>query len=40
MRNIKDEEIQTKKILLRLDLNVPQDGVITDLTRIDKIYPL
>jgi|TARA_B100001540_G_scaffold273600_1_gene258588 phosphoglycerate kinase len=42
MRNIKDEEnLKQKKILLRLDLNVPlKDGVITDLTRIDKILPI
>ena len=41
MRNIKDESnLNQKKILLRLDLNVPlSDGKITDTTRIDKILP-
>jgi phosphoglycerate kinase len=41
MRNIKDEpNLKQKKILLRLDLNVPLDnGRITDTTRIDKILP-
>ena len=41
MRNIKDEiNLSKKKILLRLDLNVPLDnGRITDTTRIDKIIP-
>jgi len=41
MRSIKDEiNLSEKKILLRLDLNVPLDnGEITDTTRIDKIIP-
>ena len=41
MRNIKDEQnLSQKKILLRLDLNVPlSNGKITDTTRIDKILP-
>ncbi len=41
MRSIKEEKnLGNKKILLRLDLNVPLDGdVITDTTRIDKILP-
>ena len=41
MRNIKDEaNLELKKVLLRLDLNVPlNDGKITDSTRIDKIIP-
>ena len=41
MRNIKDELIlKQKKVLLRLDLNVPlNNGKITDTTRIDKILP-
>ena len=41
MKSIKDEKnLGNKKILLRLDLNVPLDGdVITDTTRIDKILP-
>jgi len=41
MRSIKDEpNLEKKKVLLRLDLNVPLDnGRITDSTRIDKILP-
>ena len=41
MRSIKDEtNLNQKKILLRLDLNVPLDNEkITDTTRIDKILP-
>ena len=41
MRNIKDEHnLKQKKVLLRLDLNVPlNEGRITDTTRIDKILP-
>jgi phosphoglycerate kinase len=41
MRNIKDEHnLNQKKVLLRLDLNVPLNNrKITDTTRIDKILP-
>ena len=41
MRSIKDEhDLNKKKVLLRLDLNVPlSEGKITDTTRIDKILP-
>jgi phosphoglycerate kinase len=41
MKSIKEEtNLEKKKILLRLDLNVPLlDGEITDTTRIDKILP-
>ncbi|MDA9616336.1 phosphoglycerate kinase [Candidatus Pelagibacter sp.] len=41
MRNIKDERnLNQKKVLLRLDLNVPLgEGKIKDTTRIDKILP-
>ena len=41
MRSIKEEaNLNDKRILLRLDLNVPLDsGRITDTTRIDKILP-
>ena len=41
MRNIKDElNLNQKRVLLRLDLNVPLfNGKITDTTRIDKILP-
>ncbi len=42
MKNIKDQEnLNQKKVLLRLDLNVPlKNGIITDETRIDKILPV
>ena len=42
MNNIKDYgSLNQKKILLRLDLNVPiKNGVITDETRINKILPI
>ena len=41
MKSINDQDnLNNKKILLRLDLNVPlDDGKITDTTRIDKIIP-
>ena len=41
MKKIEDEKnLDQKKILLRLDLNIPiQNGIITDSTRIDKILP-
>ena len=41
MKSIKEEaNLNDKKILLRLDLNVPlNNGKITDTTRIDKIIP-
>ena len=41
MKNIEDcKNLNGKKILLRLDLNVPlKSGRITDTTRIDKILP-
>ena len=41
MNNIKDfKNLNQKKVLLRLDLNVPlNQGKITDETRIDKIIP-
>ena len=42
MNFIKDHEnLDNKKILLRLDLNVPlKTRTITDQTRIDKILPI
>ena len=42
MKYIKDQEnLNEKRILLRLDLNVPlKNGTITDQTRIDKILPV
>ena len=41
MKKIEDlGDLYQKKVLLRLDLNVPlKDGIITDTTRIDKILP-
>ena len=42
MNNIKDQEnLNQKRVLLRLDLNVPlKNGIIIDHTRIDKILPV
>ena len=42
MKNIKDcENLSSKRVLLRLDLNVPlKNGVIVDETRIIKIIPV
>ena len=41
MRSIRNEKnLNSKKILLRLDLNVPlENGIISDTSRIDKILP-
>ena len=41
MKSIKEyNNLNKKKVLLRLDLNVPiKNGVITDETRINKIWP-
>ena len=42
MKSIKDHEnLDQKRVLLRLDLNVPlKNGIINDQTRIDKILPI
>ena len=42
MKYIKDQEnLHEKRVLLRLDLNVPlENGMITDQTRINKIIPI
>ena len=42
MKYIKDlENLREKRVLLRLDLNVPlKNGIIEDQTRIDKILPV
>src|SRR5210317_1175435 len=42
MKKIEDkEDLSGKKVLLRLDLNVPlKDGEIQDETRINKIIPI
>ena len=41
MRSVSElTNLQDKKVILRLDLNVPlKNGEITDTTRIDKILP-
>ena len=41
MRSISNEKkLDNKKVLLRLDLNVPiENGKIIDTTRIDKVLP-
>ena len=41
MKSIENiENIENKKVILRLDLNVPiKNGKITDTNRIDKIIP-
>ena len=41
MKSILDQlDLYKKKVLLRLDLNVPlENGIITDTTRINKILP-
>jgi phosphoglycerate kinase len=39
-RTLDDVNVANKKVVIRLDLNVPiQDGVVTDTTRIDRIIP-
>ena len=42
MKSIRNQEnLNKKKVLLRLDLNVPlKNGSITDETRINKIIPI
>ena len=42
MKYIKDQKnLNGKRVLLRLDLNVPlKNRIITDQTRIDKILPV
>ena len=40
-KKIDQENLSEKRILLRLDLNVPiKNGIITDQTRIDKVLPV
>ena len=39
-RNLDDADVKGKRVLLRVDLNVPMlDGVVTDATRIEEIAP-
>ena len=42
MKYIREQEnLNEKRVLLRLDLNVPlKNGIIADQTRIDKILPV
>ena len=41
IKKISDFNLNSKKVLVRLDLNVPlKKGIITDETRIDKILPI
>jgi phosphoglycerate kinase len=39
-RSLDDVNVANKKVVIRLDLNVPiKDGVVTDTTRIDRVVP-
>jgi phosphoglycerate kinase len=39
-RTLDDVDVSNKKVVIRLDLNVPiQAGVVTDTTRIDRVVP-
>ncbi len=39
-RTLDDVDVANKKVVIRLDLNVPiKDGVVTDTTRIDRVVP-
>ena len=39
-RTLDDVDVKGKRVLLRVDLNVPmQDGMVTDTTRIDRLAP-
>ena len=40
MRNLNNFKIQNKKVLLRVDLNVPVvEGIISDTSRIEAVKP-
>ncbi len=39
-RTLDDIDVEAKRVLIRLDLNVPmQDGRITDMTRVNRVVP-
>ena len=39
-RSIEQAEVEGKRVLVRVDMNVPmRDGVITDTNRIDRVLP-
>jgi phosphoglycerate kinase len=39
-RSLDDADVKGKRVLLRVDLNVPmQDGKVSDSTRIEEIVP-
>lgn len=39
-RTLKDADLKSKRVLVRVDLNVPmQDGKVSDTTRLDRIVP-
>jgi phosphoglycerate kinase len=39
-RTMNDVDVKNKKVVIRLDLNVPiENGVVTDTTRIDRVVP-
>jgi phosphoglycerate kinase len=39
-RTLNDVDVKNKKVVIRLDLNVPiENGVVTDTTRIDRVVP-